>query len=62
MNMVGGIRIGWGNRSTRRDPTPVPLCPPHIAYHLTLDRTRAAAVGSRPFDAIQLIQFREVTK
>jgi hypothetical protein len=25
---VGGIRIGRGNRSTRRKPAPVPLCPP----------------------------------
>jgi hypothetical protein len=25
---VGGMRIGSGNRSTRRKATPVPLCPP----------------------------------
>jgi hypothetical protein len=24
---VGGMRIGRGNRSTRRKPAPVPLCP-----------------------------------
>jgi hypothetical protein len=41
---VGGMRIGRGNRSTRRKPAPVPLCPPH---DLTWDRTRAAAVGSQ---------------
>jgi hypothetical protein len=27
---VGGMRIGRGNRSTRRKPAPVPLCPPQI--------------------------------
>jgi hypothetical protein len=25
---IGGINIGRGNRSTRRKPAPVPLCPP----------------------------------
>jgi hypothetical protein len=32
----GGMKIGRGNRSTRRKPAPVPLCPPQI----TLDQTR----------------------
>jgi hypothetical protein len=27
---VGGMRIGRGNRSTRRKPAPVSLCPPQI--------------------------------
>jgi hypothetical protein len=44
---VGGMRICTGNRSTRRKPTPVPLCPPQIPYHLI----RAAAVGSRRLTA-----------
>jgi hypothetical protein len=44
---VGGMRIGWGYRSTRRKPAPVPLCPPQIPHDLTWDRTRAAAVGSQ---------------
>jgi hypothetical protein len=35
----GGMKIGRGNRSTRRKPTPEPLCPPQIP----LDQTRAAA-------------------
>jgi hypothetical protein len=39
----GGMKIGWGNRSTRRKPAPAPLCPPQIP----LDQTRAAAVGSQ---------------
>jgi hypothetical protein len=44
---IGGMRIGRGNRNTRRKPTPVPLCPPQIPHDLTRARTRAAAVGSR---------------
>jgi hypothetical protein len=27
---VGGMRIGRGNRSTRRKPAPGPLCPPDL--------------------------------
>jgi hypothetical protein len=45
---VGGMIIGRGNRSTRRKPARVPLCPPQIPHDLTWARTRAAAVGSRP--------------
>jgi hypothetical protein len=41
--------IGRGNRSIRRKPTPVPLCPqiPHAAR----TRTRTAAVGSQRLTA-----------
>jgi hypothetical protein len=42
---TGEMRTGGGNRSTRRKPVPVPLCPPQIPQDLTWDRTRAAAVG-----------------
>jgi hypothetical protein len=31
---VGGKRLGRGNRSTRRKPAPVPLCPPQIPHDL----------------------------
>jgi hypothetical protein len=31
----GGIMIGRGNRSTRRNPAPVPLCPPQMSHELT---------------------------
>jgi hypothetical protein len=48
---IGGIRIGRGNRSTRRKPTEVPLCPPQISHDLSRARTRAAAVGSRRLTA-----------
>jgi hypothetical protein len=48
---VCGMRIGRGNRSTRRKPAPVPLCPSQIPHDLTWAWTRAAAVGSRPLTA-----------
>jgi hypothetical protein len=48
---VGGMRIGRGNRSTRRQPALLPLCPAQIPYDLTWDRTRAAAVGSQRLTA-----------
>jgi hypothetical protein len=41
----GGM-TGRGNRSTRRKPAPVPLCPPQTS-HATRTRTWAAAVGSQ---------------
>jgi hypothetical protein len=44
---VGGIEIGRGNRSTRRKPAQVPLCPPKIPHDLAWNRTQAVAVGSR---------------
>jgi hypothetical protein len=46
---IGGM-IGRGNRSTRRKPGPVPLCPPQIP-HAARTRTRAAAVGSQRLTA-----------
>jgi hypothetical protein len=48
---VGGMRIGSGNRSTRREPLPVPLCSPQIPHDLIWARTRAVAVGSRRLTA-----------
>jgi hypothetical protein len=35
---VGEMRIGWGNRSTRRKPASVPIYPPQIPYELTWAR------------------------
>jgi hypothetical protein len=29
---AGGLMIGRGNRSTRRQPAPVPLCPPQTPH------------------------------
>jgi hypothetical protein len=45
------MTIGSRNRSTRRKPAPVPICPPQIPYDMTWSRTRAAAVGSRRLTA-----------
>jgi hypothetical protein len=42
--------IGKGNRSTRRKPAPVPLCPPQTS-HAARTVTRAAAVGSQRLTA-----------
>jgi hypothetical protein len=42
---IGGI-IDRGNRSTRRKPTPVPLCPPQIP-HAAWTRTWGVAVGNQ---------------
>jgi hypothetical protein len=47
----GGMKIGRGNRSTRRKPAPAPLCPPQISLDQTQARTRAAAVGSQRLTA-----------
>jgi hypothetical protein len=48
---AGGMRIVRGNRSTRRKPASVPLCPPQIPHDLTWGLTRAAAVGSQRLTA-----------
>jgi hypothetical protein len=42
---VGGMRIGKGNRSTRRKPALVPLCPPRIPRDLASNRGRR---GEKP--------------
>jgi hypothetical protein len=49
--VIGGIKIGRGNQSTRKKPAPVPLCPPQIPHDQNRARTRAAAVGSQQLTA-----------
>jgi hypothetical protein len=50
--VVGGMKTGRGNRSTRRKPAPpAPLCPPQIPHDQTRARSRAAAVGSQRLTA-----------
>jgi hypothetical protein len=44
---IGGMKIGRGNRSTRKKRAPVPLCPPQIPLDQTRNQTRAAAVGNQ---------------
>jgi hypothetical protein len=46
---IGGL-IGRGNRSTRRKPAQVPICPPQTP-HVVSTRTRAAVVGSQRLTA-----------
>jgi hypothetical protein len=46
---IGGM-IGRGNRSTRRKPAAVQLCPPQTP-HAARTRTRAATVGSQRLTA-----------
>jgi hypothetical protein len=46
---IGGM-IGRVNRSTRRNPAPVPLCPPQTP-HAARTRIRAAAVGNQRLTA-----------
>jgi hypothetical protein len=48
---IGGIKIGGGNRSTRRKPAPVPYCPPQIPHDQTQTRTKVTAVGSQRLTA-----------
>jgi hypothetical protein len=47
---IVGMMIGRVNRSTRRKPAPVPLCPPQTP-HAAWTRTRAAEVGSQRLTA-----------
>jgi hypothetical protein len=44
----GGMRIGRGNRSTRRKLAPVPLCSPQIPHDVTFDRTRRLTARAQP--------------
>jgi hypothetical protein len=48
--VIGGM-LGRGNRSTRRKPAPVALCPPQMPHDLTWARTGAATVGNRRLTA-----------
>jgi hypothetical protein len=48
---VGGMRIGTGNRRTRRKPTPVPHFPLQIPLEETWAGTWAATMKSRRLTA-----------
>jgi hypothetical protein len=47
----GGMKIGRGNRNTRRKPAQAPFCPPKIPFDQKWTRTRDAAVGSERLTA-----------
>jgi hypothetical protein len=51
---TGRMKIGRGNRSTRRKPAPVALCPPQIPHDQTRARTRASTVGSQRLTALAM--------
>jgi hypothetical protein len=56
---IGGMKIGRGNRSTRRKPVPMPLCPLQIPHAQIRARTWVAAVGSRRLTARAMARPRE---
>jgi hypothetical protein len=58
---IGGMMMGRGNRSTRRKPAPVPLCPPQTP-HAARMRTRAAPVESQLFKVTSYKQFHNHLK
>jgi hypothetical protein len=58
---IGGMKIGRGNRSTRRKLAPAPFCPPQIPLDQTRARTRAAAVGSQRLTAWAMARPLHVT-
>jgi hypothetical protein len=43
--VLGGMRIGRGNRNTRRKRVPMTLCAPQIPYDLNWNATRARRGG-----------------
>jgi hypothetical protein len=45
---IVGMRIVMGNKSNRRKPSSLPLCPPQIPHYITWAPTLAASVGSQP--------------
>jgi hypothetical protein len=42
---IGGMKFGRGNQSTRRKPTPAPLCPPQNPAWQTRSRTPDCSGG-----------------
>jgi hypothetical protein len=48
--VVGGMRIGRGNRSTRRKPAPVSLCSPQIPHDLGSNPGRH---GGKPANTVR---------
>jgi hypothetical protein len=59
---ICGMKIGKGNRSTRRKSSPAPLCPLQIPLDQTRARTRAAAVGSQRLTVLNLFNDAESPK
>jgi hypothetical protein len=53
---IGGMKIGRGNRSTRRKSASVPLYSPQIPFDQTPSQTPAAAMGSQRLTAWAMAQ------
>jgi hypothetical protein len=53
---VGGLKIGRGNRNTRRKPAPAPICPPQIPLDQTRARMRATTVRSQRLTASTMVR------
>jgi hypothetical protein len=58
----GGMKIGRGNRSTRRKPAPAPLCLPQIPLDHNRDRTQAAAVASYGAAQVEVMLEKEMLR
>jgi hypothetical protein len=56
---IGGMKIGRGNRSTRRKPAPAPLCPPQIPHDKTRARTPDRR-GGKPAKPLELWRGRGI--
>jgi hypothetical protein len=53
---TGGMKIGRGNRSTRKKPAPVPFCPPQILHDQTRAWIRAAELGKQRLTAWAMLR------
>jgi hypothetical protein len=56
---IGGMKIGRGNRSTRRKPAPAPLCPPQIPHDWT--RTTDLSWCSKEYQTSNVSCFQLIT-
>jgi hypothetical protein len=64
---ISGIKCGRGNRSTRRKPTPAPLCPPQNPTLQTRSRTPDRSGGKpatnrQSYGATFLVPFRRLLR
>jgi hypothetical protein len=58
--VVGGMKIGRGNRSTRRKPAPAPHYPPQIPHDLTRKpATNRLSYGMTFLSELQLVKFSD---